>query len=176
VGLNFSQSLLKAFRLEYSIYFGGFIVARSDEIMYSMITMKFLRKIITGSLIVTLTSFAGSFCARPMQAQAAMIGGGDSMVMDMSLSDMEHGTEDGDTAQVEATATSTINLCVLNCATNALQATAIKKASIDNTLNVLAVISQTEQLQSFEFFPNPSYMTGVHPPSPDILSSVVKIE
>lgn len=139
--------------------------------------MEYLKKIVTGSLVITLASFAGSFCVRPMQAQAAMIGGGNSMAMDMSLSDMEQSTEEKtDGVQIEDSATSAFSTCLLNCVTEAPQATATKKTSIDTALNISAVISQTEQLGSFEIFPDPLDMTGVHPPSPDILSSVVKIE
>lgn len=174
MGLNFAQSFLKAFRFDYSISCGGFIVARSDEMMYTAIIMKFLRKIATGSLVIVLASFAGSFCIHPVQAQTTVIGGGNSM--DMSSSEMGQDREDGDTVRIKDTATSAFSTCLLNCVTEAPQATATKKTSIDTALNISAVISQTEQLRSFELFPNPLDMTGVHPPSPDILSSVVKIE
>ncbi|MDP3957579.1 MAG: hypothetical protein Q8Q10_03710 [bacterium] len=133
--------------------------------------MEFLKKIVTGSLIVALASFAGSFCLHPMAVQAASI---EDMAMGVSQngSDASSGGCIADSSdEVAGVAT-----CISDCVTTVPQAVAAKKTSADSLSNVLAIVSQSEQPQFLELYSDPLDVTGTDPPSPDILSSVVKIE
>lgn len=135
--------------------------------------MKSLIKLVTGSLIVTLASFAGSFCLYPMPVQAVA-----SNSMDMSLMHMdEQGAQKSiHVMQGGNTAASALGTCTFDCVSTMPQAVATKKTSVDSVPNVLAIVPQTEQSLSSEFSLNPLDAIGTSPPSPDILFSVVKKE
>jgi hypothetical protein len=130
--------------------------------------MKCIKKFVMGSLIVTLISFGGGFCAHPMTAQASEMG-----AMDMSVHMEEHGT---DMIQTVDMATVALSACVFDCISKAPQATVSKKTTFDNTIHVSVNVPRADQLELFEYFSNPLDAIGTSPPSPDILSSVMKKE
>jgi len=135
--------------------------------------MKSLKKIVTGSLIVALASFAGSFCLYPMAAQAE---GGDSMDMSVMYMNEQGAEESTHIMQSGDASASTMSTCTFDCISTMPQVTATKKTSVDSVPDVLAIVSQTDQLQFTELSSDPTDLAGAHPPSPDILFSVVKIE
>lgn len=132
--------------------------------------MESLKKIVTGSLIVVLASFAGSFCLYPISAQAAD-------PMDMSV--MQMGEQSAESSlhimQGGDASASTMSACTFDCISTMPQVTATKKTSASSIL-ALAAVSPAEQPGLLEFSSGPTDLTGTQPPSPDILFSVVKIE
>jgi hypothetical protein len=119
--------------------------------------VKYLKKIITGSLVIALTLFAGSFCLHPMQAAAASM-------------DCHGCLSSGD----ELTSASTT--CTSDCVTTAPQTVSVKKVVVDNAHNFIAAVSTEQNAQPLELHSEWMTLSGTDPPAPDILSSVVKIE
>ncbi|HLC95308.1 MAG TPA: hypothetical protein VJH89_02360 [Patescibacteria group bacterium] len=134
--------------------------------------MKFLKKFVTGNLIVGFILFAGSFCIHSMVAQAAS----EDMAMGTSPSQNNSDTNDGGCIAQSNDAVSDAVTCVSHCITEAPQAVVAKKTSTDTVSNVFALIPHIAQPQFSEPFLNPLDVTGTDPLSPDILSSVVKKE
>ncbi|MDP3957832.1 MAG: hypothetical protein Q8Q10_05040 [bacterium] len=132
--------------------------------------MESLKKIITGNLIVALVSFAGSFCLYPMATQAA------SADMEANISQNASDVSGGCLSD-PSDEMSNVATCISDCVTKAPQAVVSKKTSVDSGISVVAIASQTVlESQSRELFSDPFDVTGTHPSSPDILSSVVKRE
>jgi hypothetical protein len=131
--------------------------------------MKSLRNMTTGSLILTLAFFAGSFCLHPMTAQT-MDG-----AADMSIDGQAMGGG-GQTLQGSDVSGTVWNLCTINCASEAPQAVAAKQFGIDLGTGFFADTSDDRRLLSLVFSPDATGLSGTHPPSPDILFSVFKKE
>lgn len=130
--------------------------------------MKTLKTIVTGSLVTALILFAGSFCLHPMQVQAA-----DEMDMSAFHTDGTSGDMMQETNDVFVSALST---CVSDCIVSAPEAAPVKKASVDNNLSVVTMVTSAERVQSLDVSFDHLDVGGVAPPTPDILSSVMKKE
>lgn len=126
--------------------------------------MKSLKKIIIGSLIVTLTSFVGGVCMHPLSAQA-----GDSSMGMSVLYTVDHDMQMSENIPL------TISTCIFDCINKTPHATVAEKTTVQSTLSLSLAIFQTE-LPVPIFISDTFGAVGTHPPSPDILSSVVKIE
>ncbi|MEI8096650.1 MAG: hypothetical protein WCG73_00935 [Candidatus Moraniibacteriota bacterium] len=126
--------------------------------------MKYIQKTIILSLVIALVSFTGDFCTHPM-AQAD-----DHSSMEMSILP----TSDHDMQMHESTSLA-ISTCVFDCINQAPQATVGKKTSINTNLSLSFDIFQTESLDPV-FISDTFGAVGTHPPSPDILSSIMKRE
>lgn len=172
MGLNFAQSFLKAFHLEYSTSCCKTSIAARNERVYNVLTtMKSLKKLITGSLIIVLASLVGSFCMHPMVAQAAP---GD---MAMSVSPYGAVADTGGCLVPSGDAIShAINTCTSDCVTQVPQTINAKKVAVDNAQNFTVPVSGDQQEQFSELFSEAVSFSGTHPPSPDILFSVFKKE
>lgn len=123
-----------------------------------------MRKIAVSSLVIVLTSFSGGFCLASIPAQA----------MDMAGEQGMH--ESGDVVSGNDNSVTTLNLCVVNCASQPVQAVVTKKFSVDTGANLLADVVHYQTLHFSVSSSGPTDISGTHPPSPDILSSVFKKE
>lgn len=130
--------------------------------MYTVSAMKYFQKTIVLGLIVILTSFAGDFCMHTV-AQASDV----PLVMPT--------LHDGDMQMSGNDAPLAISTCVFDCINKTPQATVAKKTTVNSALSLSLAIFQTES-------PDPVFISdtfgavGTHPPSPDILSSIMKRE
>jgi hypothetical protein len=131
--------------------------------------MNFFKKFIVSSLVVALVSFAGSFCVHPMAAEA------DSMGMENGL---QCGSEVHDTDCISelSNQVSPMSACNSDCVTSIPQTINAEKVVIAGAHNFIFNLSDDQPLQVSEIAFGTVVSTGTHPPSPDILSSVVKIE
>ncbi len=137
--------------------------------------MKYIRKIAASSLIAALIFFAGSFCLHPMSAQA-MDAAPPASPMGGAMAMAGHALDEGaDAVTGDATPVSAWNICVINCASQAPQAVVTKQFSVDFSADLLAGVSYDQEPRSLAFSSG-SDLSGTHPPSPDILSSVFKKE
>lgn len=146
------------------------MIATERKIVYTVLAMKYLRKTTIISLVVALVSFAGGFCAHPMMTQAA------SADMVMGVSQNNAVSDTGETLCSFDGASHTIDMCAFDCLSKTPQVVGTKKASIDTLQNCIipSFENQSDQLSETSF--GVAIFSGTHPPAPDILSSVVKIE
>ena len=154
-------------------YFGGFIVVKSDEKVYGRGTMKFLKKIVTGSFIITLVSFVGGFCTRPMMAEAHFF--------EMAMEEMAGAillSQDCVSSSADE-ASYSINVCAIDCITTVPQVINTKKVGVDHILQISLIdpFSVSHLRGSFsDGLSVKGDVFGISPPAPDILSSVFKRE
>jgi hypothetical protein len=139
-------------------------IDKDSETVYTGGIMKYMRKTAASSLIVAFASFAGGFCLAPMSAQAMDMAGGQAM------------DESADAVSGNDNSVTAWNLCVVNCASRAPQAMAAKKFSADFSADILSGVLDDGDSRLFAFSSGATDLTGTHPPSPDILSSVFKKE
>lgn len=134
-----------------------------------MLVMNYFGKTIVLGLIVALVSLTGSFCVRPMAVQAAV-------VPEMASHMLPNAGEDSSVLQADTAVSHTFNHCVFDCVSQTPQAVAAKKFSVDSISGYLVNMPDDFEFSFSELSSGPTDLEGAHPPAPDILSSVVKIE
>lgn len=139
-----------------------------NKIVYTIAVMKTLKKFIVGNLVVALVSFAGGFCVHPMAVQAADT--------DMISHEMSGMNTDSSVLSVHNDISHTFNTCVFDCVSKTPQAVDAKKFSAHFFVSSVVGTSVGENFSSSDSNIGPTDFDGVHPPSPDILSSVIKKE
>lgn len=132
--------------------------------------MKHLRKMTLVSLAAILISFMSGFCMYPMMTQAA------SLDMAMGASQESATSDIGENLCSFDESSHTIDMCAFDCLSKTSQVVGTKKVSIDILQNYIipSIENQNDQCSETSF--GSAIFFGMHPPTPDILSSVVKIE
>lgn len=139
-----------------------------NKTVYTIAVMKTMKKFIVGGLVVALVSFAGGFCLHPMVVQAADT--------DMISHEMSGVSTDSSVSYASNDVSHTFNPCVFDCVSKTPQVVNAKKFSVNFSISHIVGNVVVEGSSSSDFNTGPTDFDGVHPPSPDILSSVIKKE